>query len=243
MSTVRAGTVDISTVTGTAVCSGTYFNWETEDGGTLLIWTNTIGITSVVDSTGAQWPFRLVAVSGGKWCFAIPLSGTGANGFSTALLTVNFAASVSGWYAWVQGTPYMPTLPVQQVNLPNPAAGSDWSYTLPFPARVIAISAQLGTSTTTAERWPYIIGLLGQALSYAQYVLTTPTGFPASAGGHIQGWLGGPEVPTQSSDPVLSTRFAIPSMLLPPGAPVSSVTLGLQTGDQWSDIILQLAPA
>ena len=243
MSTVRAGTVDIGTVTGTAVCSGTYFNWETEDGGTLLIWTNTIGITSVVDSTGAQWPFRLVAISGGMWCFAIPLSGTGANGFSTAYWTVNFAAAVSGWYAWVQGTPYMPPLPAQQVSVPNPAAGADWSYVVPFPARVISISAQLETSATTADRWPYIIGLLGPANSYPQYILATPTALTAGAGWHIQGWPGGPEAPNTSGDAIGIMRFSIPALVLPAGAGVSSVTPGLQVTDQWSAVNLELAPA
>ena len=244
MSTARAGTVDISTVTGTAVCSGTSFNFETVDGGTLLIWTNAIGITSVVDSAGAQWPYRLVAMSTGMWCFAIPLAGAGANGFSSsAQWTVNFAAAVSGWYAWVQGTPYMPPLPVQVVTVANPAAGANWSYKLPFPARVAHIGAGFVTSSTAADRYPYMnfLSLGGGANAFDGL----PAGSPMTAGaGYNLSWQAGSGFVPYFSPGADAWVAAIPDYgVLPAGTVIEAGVSGLQAGDQWSAINLELEPA
>ena len=226
-----------------AVASGTSFNWETADGGTLLIWTNAIGITSVVDSAGANWPFRLVAMSSTMWCFAIPLSGTAADGFSAAHWTVNFAAAISGWYAWVQGAPYLPPSQPLQVTVPQPAAGANWSYTLPFPARVRHIGAVFTASATAATRYPYVNINPGSPAGNGFDAL--PNGQGMTAGGaYYLSWQAGSGFVPYLSLGANQWQAAIPDYgVLPTGTVIGSGVLALQAGDQWGSTNLQLEPA
>jgi hypothetical protein len=137
--------------------SGSYLNGPlVVDGGTLLVWTNGIGITSVEDAAGANWPFRLVAISGTNWCYAIPFVATASYGASTGLkFQVNFASAVTnGWYAWVLGTPFLPKLGVQQVdgNWTSPYL----SFTVPYPHKVKAVTFTVDIGAAAVD---FLMGL------------------------------------------------------------------------------------
>ena len=133
-------------------------------------------------------------------------------------------------------------VPVQAVTVPEPATGDDWTYTTAWPAKVRAITGQLNTSATVATRYPTLLGLLGAAGSYAQYIPMTAAGLTASVNGHLQGWPGTPGPPNDFANfPTVST-FSFPDAVLPTGTTIQSVTAALQSGDQWEDIVLLLEP-
>ena len=133
--------------------------------------------------------------------------------------------------------------PLQVVSVPSPAAGADWSYTLPWPAKVVSVSGQLATSATAATRWPNLAGLLGPANTYAQYLAMTTAGVGASLYQHLQGWPGAPAPPLLNSGNPGASMFTVPPGVLPAGTTVESITFNLQAGDQWSGVVLQLEPA
>ena len=227
------------------------FTYEgTSDAGTLLIWTPLVGIASVVDSTGAEWPFRLVAISSTFYCFAIPLAGTGASGYSSGIFTINFVTTFSeGWWAEVFGAPPLPKLSTQFVSVPTPAVGTDWTYDLEFPARLRGIYASFVTDSTAGTRYPAFVLNFGQL-----YVVS----FGANNGGVftiysvgastttlLTAALGAYQMASTGTDTRIFAR--LPDFgVLPGGGAVSigSSTPGISTtGDQWSSISLALEPA
>ena len=124
------------------------------------------------------------------------------------------------------------------VTVPNPAAGADWSYTLPFSAKLKAVSAQLNTSGTVATRYPTFVGLLGRVSTYAQYIAMTPSGISASNSAHLQGWAGTPGLPVVNTGSPGLTMFTFPDIALGVTNVITSVTFNIQSGDQWSGINL-----
>ena len=131
------------------------------------------------------------------------------------------------------------------VSVPEPAAGADWSYTLPYAARLIAVTAQFAASATAANRWPALVGVAGPASIYAAYVYMVGTAVTASTTAQLQGQPGmSVGAPTTIAGPVAITRYSYPPTgVLPADSIIESITFNIQAGDQWSDISLVLEPA
>ncbi len=133
---------------------------------------------------------------------------------------------------------------IRSETVANPAAGADWSYTLPFDAKLVAVTAELATSATTATRYPQLRGIFGPNVpTYAQVLSMTSAGLPASTTANFQGWPGPPSSPVYNGASPGFYLFPVPDFVLPTGAIILSSTLALQAGDQWSGIILLLEPA
>ena len=157
-------------------------------------------------------------------------------------VTVGFYASAAQVYQY-QEVPFVPRQgPVVSINVPNPAAGANWSYTLPFNARVAHIGAVFVTSSTAADRYPYMNFL---SLGGGNAFDGLPAGSPMTAGAayNLSWQAGAGFVPYLSQGAYLWTA-AIPDYgVLPAGTVIESGVSGLQAADQWSAINLQLAPA
>ena len=187
----------------------------------------------VTDVSGAQLP--VYAVSAGLW-----VAGVVAVAVGTTSLSVSFSTT-DAWCYQFQRMPYVPPLgsaPGWSVQLPNPAPGSEWSYVLPVPARLTRLSGQFTAGSTAANRWPSLI--IGPVPSYGQYLPMVGSAIVASASCHLQGWPGPPGL-VYVGDPAGHNLFTFPDRVLPAGLAIASATFGLQSGDQWADVILDFA--
>lgn len=137
--------------------------------------------------------------------------------------------------AWPGGTIRAPTEGpgfIHSVAVANPAAGADWSFTIPTGSRMRfrAGGAQLVTSATVATR---------------------ATGFHATDG--VTEYMFAPAVQTQAASLTVrydylpgatavalvgtQTSISLPSdPIFPAGHTIGSATGGIQAGDQWSGI-------
>ena len=147
----------------------------------------------------------------------------------------------------LQVRPHLTTVPI---SVGSPAAGADWAFTLPYPARVRAIYASLTTDSTAGSRVPAFVVNLGQpyvvsfgandtAISPPSWALYTVG--PSSAV-NLTAAIGAPQMAAPGTD---GRIFAtLPDFgVMATGQSVSSSTLGLQSGDQWSSINVLLEPA
>lgn len=121
------------------------------------------------------------------------------------------------------------------VTVPQPAAGADWSVSVPGGRqwRVQSLRALLTTSAAVATRTPRLSYSDGTTIWWEG---GDPAGYAASLVGRLcfipLGSInntGGQGVPTQ--DP-------LPDLWLVPGTVISVTTGGLDVGDQWSGIAL-----
>jgi hypothetical protein len=219
--------------------------WDTQDGGTLLVWTPAVGIASVTDELNSSWPYRLVAASSTDWVFAVPLAGSGVNGVDAGtVLTITLASqSAGGYVVHVQGTPFLPKLPVQWVNPANPAAGANWTYTLPYAAKVKAVQAQFAASSVVATRYPYFVA--GTAPATSGNIVQVPLGaVTASEGFQYNAFEGAGNGPSGTGDSPQRVTVPWPSdLVLPAGYVVGVQTTNMQTTDAWTNIRITLEPA
>ena len=237
---ILAVTQNVNADAGEIVSGSTSYTWDLmTDSGTLIIWVDST-VTSVTDSAGAVWAYRLVAIGNGTYVYAIPIAPAGYN---ATQLTIDFASALgaAGRFLHVQGTPFLPKLPVQTISVPNPAAGAQWSYTLAYPAKLRHIGAVFTTSATAANRYPYVSIGLGHGNSFD----ALPNGSPltASAAVNLSWQAGSPSVPFNSPG-ANGWLASIPDYgVLPTGTVISSGVSGMQSTDQWSNVNLQLEPA
>lgn len=163
--------------------------------------------------------------------------------FSSLEVQFNFSASTI-YFAYEVDTDFdypalAATLPVYNVQLANPAAGADWSWTVPGACRLVAAQAQLTTSSTPASRFTYLWvagGLIAQ-------IPMSPT-LQAASTTLIMSGFPGAGVPFQRPSDNRCT-FAIPAggFLLPAGSVVESATASIQSGDTWQNVQLTFAAA
>jgi hypothetical protein len=125
---------------------------------------------------------------------------------------------------------------VQLVNVPNPAAGADWSYMLTGAARFVALFALLTLSASPGTRYPF--------LATSGSVLAVPmTGVALTAGEDLafEGYTAGPQLPEAAAGTLTGRTlwlFGFPDALYPAGTVLESITNGLLSGDQWSVVTL-----
>lgn len=129
------------------------------------------------------------------------------------------------------GAPYVQTVA-------NPAAGADWIFTVPVGQRIriISLQAQLVTSATVANRNTQI-GLFSSGGINVMFAGAANASIPASTTAQVVGAnMGSP------STVITTTVYCqLPaSVTLGGGFRIQTSTVGLQAGDQWSNIALLL---
>ena len=237
----------VTEIFSTSIATNPYMYWYRDhDAGTLLIWAP-VTVTSVVDLSGASWPFRLVAIGGGYYVYAVPLAPAGSFPTQAAapshLFTINFSSTSSSPVAaaHIQGTPFLPKLPVQTFSIGTIAA-STGSFGLPYPARLKKIYGQLTTGSVAGTRYA--------TLGFADYIGTFTISTAATASQTV--WFVGQPGPMPSgSSPgynpasnSLITYFNFPDYgLLPEGWSLAFNIAGYQSGDQLENVTVWLEPA
>jgi len=122
------------------------------------------------------------------------------------------------------------------VAIANPAAGAEWSYTVPDRTRLRLLygRAFLTTSATAASRVPEL-----KITSSAGILWLTYQGYGPSAS---QTWPVAIMPNLSFSDPIAPRPqdYAIPNdCYLAAGDVIESITTAIQAGDQWSQIVLR----
>lgn len=123
------------------------------------------------------------------------------------------------------------------VVVPQPAAGSNWSYTLPGPAKLVCASGAFvaynyGTSYT---RYPQIVlGDLGGGVQ----LFSTSSAIGNGTTLYFSAFLGTPKGLASPSYADNVTIPELPDVVLPGGSTISGSVPGLQAGDQWESLAL-----
>ena len=123
------------------------------------------------------------------------------------------------------------------VVVPNPAAGADWTYTLPAPARLTSLQAYLDTAAAT--RIPY----LALQTSPGVYTAFIPmTNNVALAAGNPSFCMFPAAAIILGTATNATYTAPLPDLLLAAGAIIGSFTKALAISDQWNSIVLTLSP-
>lgn len=128
-----------------------------------------------------------------------------------------------------------PSAVIRTVRVPQPAAGADWSFTIPGGSvmHVRAIRAALVTSAVVANRRPVLTITDGNDTVAEVSVASSFTATQTAS----QSWL--INVGAQLAGLGGNGNYApLPDLWLPAGSVVSVVTAGIDAGDQWSAIRL-----
>lgn len=117
------------------------------------------------------------------------------------------------------------------VQVPNPAAGADWSVTVPAGVqwRVLSGVSTLTTSAIAATRHPTIDVTVDDVLVYIGPFSASIVA-NAAAQFSIYVDVASPIVASGTSDPFMIMPFDI----IPQGGVIASHTNSLEAGDQWS---------
>lgn len=116
----------------------------------------------------------------------------------------------------------------------NPAAGADFSFTLPSNRAILSIAATLTTSATAGNRTPSV-----QLKDSGGHVLFTLSSAVVQAASTTDVYQWVPSAVNQAATSPFMLAF--PSgMVVPSGGTIASVTSGILAGDQWSAIVIEL---
>ena len=120
------------------------------------------------------------------------------------------------------------------ITLAQPAAGADWSASVPATARwrVNAVQAQFATSAAVANRVPHIVITDGQGHT----VYNVPSLTNQVAATTFQ-YSAGATVVTAFFDSAVVMALPYPLKMLQTWT-ISSLTTAIQAADQWSNIVL-----
>lgn len=115
----------------------------------------------------------------------------------------------------------------------NPAAGADFTFTLTYARRLVAVFANYLPSAVVANRFPHLEFLApsGAVLFYAM----PPPAIVASANLNIS-WYPASGVNTAIADAAINIPMA--DIQLPAQSKIQSVTTGIQVADQWANVKL-----
>lgn len=125
---------------------------------------------------------------------------------------------------------------IHSLQVPNPAAGADWTLTTLANQRlrVESLTAVFTASATVANRTPELIWDDGGNIMFVDDVNANIV-----AGQVIQVSSTGTNIPTGVVTTILHVTMP-PGMILVPGHRVRTNTPGIQAGDQWSAIFLNV---
>lgn len=128
------------------------------------------------------------------------------------------------------------------VNVTNPAAGHNWTYSLTFSARVKAITFQYSADSTTGTRELITNGWPSGPGRWLDVGSTTASGAVFGYGVPDLGKLPNPVLQGAPSSTAL---FGFPDEgVMPVGSSFTFTVTGYQgPNDQWSDIHITLEPA
>ncbi len=132
---------------------------------------------------------------------------------------------------------------LETVQLPAPAAGSDWSTVLSGGdrVRVHTITAQLVTSATVANRVAGLILKDQNDLTYWQADLESDQAASLTA---QYSWARGSGVSAAATAAGGSRLSAgLPWTWLEPGDSIGTITASIAAGDQWSNIVIRFEAA
>lgn len=121
------------------------------------------------------------------------------------------------------------------LQVPAPAAGADWTFTLPAAGywRIRSVFATLTASATVANRQPGLAITDGTVLWHR-----ARPGAVLIANG-VADVLAMPGLGFQTQGATQGTfTLPIPDVVMPPGFVISSVSTALQAGDQYSSIVI-----
>lgn len=123
--------------------------------------------------------------------------------------------------------------PMQTVVVPNPAAGTDWSYQFKRPGRLWAAYAKLVTDSTVANRDPNFTF----STADGETLLQVPVQADQTASLTVQwNWFREASLANKSSHQCIS----IPLLYMGWDYKVGPITSGLDAGDQWQSIALTI---
>jgi hypothetical protein len=122
----------------------------------------------------------------------------------------------------------------KSVVVPNPAAGADWSVTVPASEvwSLVTITATLTTSAAVANRLPSLVVTDGNV----RYARMSAVNTQAASLTSIATW--GPY--GQSGQTGTVVRGILPVAALGPGETIGSLTDLIDVADQWSAIVLRV---
>jgi hypothetical protein len=139
-----------------------------------------------------------------------------------------------------QTQPLPPTAGVgvtRTITPSNPAAGADWSVTVPVGATWVinSVTATFTASAGVANRNPQLQFITaGGAVLFSG---VNNTAITASQAETIVWWNGAPQAAANANTIYASLMNGV---RVPGGGAVKVTTLNLQAGDQWSNIVLQV---
>lgn len=128
---------------------------------------------------------------------------------------------------------------VQTTVLPAPAAGSDWAVTLSQADRVQvhAITAQLTTSATAASR---LVTLQLSDQNGLVYWAADLEAAQVASGTARYSWARGTSVSANTAlGAPVSLSGSLPYAWLEPGDQIAVKTTNLESGDQWSQVVMR----
>ncbi len=121
------------------------------------------------------------------------------------------------------------------ISLANPAAGADWSATVPPGVvwDVLALTSQLATSPTAGQRYALLV--LGDGAS--TFLQIPNVGNWGASNTARVNYARNHDSLHDSATPDHAIA-PLPSLRLMPGWTIGSLTTGLDAGDQWSHVVL-----
>ena len=204
---------------------------------------NRLWVTAGILPQGVYLPVRNVttqvntevAAATSTWYADLPFT-DGKTTYEVTLLGANMdGATQLEWLVYAntgvdQVIVTSPVDPVQTISVVNPAAGAGWSFALPWPAKVKAVTAQLDSAAGGSNP---VLDVAGVQLYWETGTLSTGTYY-------LKAWPGPPALAVVSQ--FGNILLAIPDMgVLPAGATITGT--GQAAGDQWSNINVVLEPA
>ena len=202
--------------------AATSFTYAPTGGTTYATIRTTAAITSITYESGPV-AYHLLSFGGSTYVYGFAV-------LPEASYTVNLASSVGTAITEYAGTTHIDPAPLQTVSVPNPAAGADWSFALPYPAKVTAVGAELVSAS----------GGSNPTLSVGPITLYWETGTLAAGTYYLKAWPGPPALAVVSQ--FGNILLAIPDLgVLPAGTVIAAS--GQAAADQWSSISVLLEPA
>ncbi len=177
-------------------------------------------------------------VQGQCYVEALLFQGPALTGFNEELLCFGYVSALNhvGYPNGTNSLPATGTGFIHSVQVANPAAGADWTFTVPTTTRmrIVSLAATLTTAVAVANREPQIIIDDGVNTYWEAEVAVN---IPASTVNVITA--------TALSIPngIVTTTQNIPippALILPNGHRLRTNTVGIQAADQWSAIWILL---